>query len=136
MTQHMCCKRRLVRTEVHVLTQQCVSSLLPEENPSCQDKPLLLARGKPLSCQDNRLLLARGKTSSLARGQRSLARTILSCLLEAKPLFSCLGANLNLFPASRQKLPLAMQAEDISSQFPNLLTAVLGTHYYWTEQTD
>lgn len=114
MTQHMCCKRRLVRTEVHVLTQQCVSSLLPEENPSCQD---------------NRLLLARGKTSSLARGQRSLARTILSCLLEAKPLFSCLGANLNLFPASRQKLPLAMQAEDISSQFPNLLTAVLGTHY-------
>ena len=70
--------------------------LLPGQPPlACPRENLFSCPRTTLSCQDNSLLLARSQTSH-----------------------SCLGANLNLFPAERQKLPLAMQGEDISSQFP------------------
>ena len=43
------------------------------------------------------------------------------CMSSPSPAMclQCLGTDLNVFPASRQKLPVAMQGEDISSQFSN-----------------
>ena len=154
MTQHMCCKRRLVRTEV-----QCVSSLS-------------LVRGKPL--------LHEGKSLSLAREQNPLARTNLSLLPEDKPLScprktplarttaSCLpeGKPL-LLPEDNALLPgqfsLACSKPNLSSLAwgqisicflprgrsclwrckartflvsfpkPNLSSVILGSNYFWTD---